>query len=398
MEGVDDTKSCSLCTFINPKTAQYCVMCGVNLLARQWKVIKPVQPSDKVFSQESAMVVMDLTSELPCETAEESPPLKSDESIRPTPSVVVYVREVKILDQFGPAFKTLITKYNTPKSICGYASVAAAFFIAEAEEHVRTTTKARSDGDDDEKEEEEEKLKQFRKIIDMLNDATIFVEKVEAVIKEVQGQRAEYLKTHAHEEQFSNERTRSGYMTNWVALSEISDCMKRRILDCHSTSSSSLSLASPSSSSSSLSLSSSSSFSVLASPFYVHFVQGSQDFVEVPNVHWKKDEGASTEEATLMLRPTDWANEFQECGVWLKSNTKSGDMQNNEEQTKKKRTGGLDKVFIVDLLGHFAVMKGLYIRGQPTLLLINTTMDDYIERPIVETICRMLFLPSSSLS
>jgi len=117
----------------------------------------------------------------------------------------VMVREIKVLDQYGKAFKQSIKEFNTTKSICGFMVSAVAPIVAGSFCYTATIP------------EVEGWLKQ-------LHDPSLLKFEVEKCMEVVQGQRQEYMKENAQD--FIYKKDKSAYITDWVAKYEISDLMQ----------------------------------------------------------------------------------------------------------------------------------------------------------------------------
>lgn len=76
----------------------------------------------------------------------------------------VVIREVKILDQYGPEYDDIIEKNKTPKSICGYIVCAVAPLLSELTSYMMTR--------DD-----------INGLIEIFNDPNVMVPKVEEIME-----------------------------------------------------------------------------------------------------------------------------------------------------------------------------------------------------------------------
>ncbi len=138
------------------------------------------------------------------ETIRDSPSLFSHESKNVKVTGVI-VREIKVLDQYGKAFKQSIKEYSTTKSICGFMVAAVAPIVARSLCYTAT-------------------IPEVEVLLKKLHDSSLLKSEVEKYMEVVQGQRREYMKENPHD--FIYKKDQSAYITDWVAKYEISDVMQ----------------------------------------------------------------------------------------------------------------------------------------------------------------------------
>jgi len=118
----------------------------------------------------------------------------------------IIVREIKILDQYGPHYAQSIAKYKTPSSICGYVVCAVAPLVSEWANYMICQPE------------------DVDKMIENLRDPKVMIPKVEEAMEIIQAQRTLYVEEYGDE--FANPKERDFYIKDWVANYEISDLLQ----------------------------------------------------------------------------------------------------------------------------------------------------------------------------
>jgi hypothetical protein len=89
----------------------------------------------------------------------------------------VVVRELKILDQYSASYERLVSKYKTPKSICGYVASAVGPILADMSSYLVQQSS-------------------IEDINSLLRDPSVLLDPVEERMKSIQTSRADYLKKY----------------------------------------------------------------------------------------------------------------------------------------------------------------------------------------------------------
>lgn len=84
----------------------------------------------------------------------------------------------------------------------------------------------------------------------------------------------------------------------------------------------------------------------------------------------------------ILLNPFDWKNRFE----------RRLQVMNVSDAQQSLTTIIPEDVFIMDLQGHFGVAKPMLLDGVKTLLLINTTSANYLDRPILDKFAKVFRL------
>jgi hypothetical protein len=113
----------------------------------------------------------------------------------------VVVREIKIFDQFSNKFFSLIDKYKTSKSICGYLVSGLSSFIAENLSYTNS-------------------VEDLVLLIHLLNDESVVLPLIEQAMIQIQKAREDYILKN--KQKFSDPEINK-YISDWVANYEISD-------------------------------------------------------------------------------------------------------------------------------------------------------------------------------
>lgn len=230
------------------------------------------------------------------------------------------IRELILVDQWSSKFFPLIKKYQTSSAICGYVSIASAYLLAGqfTSDSILTV------------DELNNKLK-------VLQDTNKVYKQVEKAMKFIYIDRMKYLEEYENE--FSNERERSAYLSDWVANYEISDYMtafpNKRI----------------------------------------HFVRAIERNFEKVNHEEKR-----RLEEEIPFRNLD----FFVDGAGQKTSPKDW-----------KQMSWENVIFIVDMVGHFVVMKPVLLKMnqniEKTLLLINSMKGDHLSRDMTKKVFHLWF-------
>jgi len=234
------------------------------------------------------------------------------------------IREVKVLDQFGPAYNKSISKYNTPAAICGYVSVANAYYIAsQLDQLPYECTVADVDN-----------------ILKDLNNAQLIVSNVEKVMQFIQDDRRDYIHKYQHE--FKSVEDEKKYMLDWVANYEIGDWLTTHFSK------------------------------------QVHFFRHLHKSVEPGTPVDHEEERRLPEEEPFL--PRKYVLQSQDGS----EKSPRSVMRIGEDFVQYHKGQQLNPVFIVDVIGHFVVGKPLLLKGgdredhMPVFLCINSTVGNYL--------------------
>ena len=193
------------------------------------------------------------------------------------------------------------------------------------------------------------------------------------MMKAINEDRRKYIDNFGAE--FETQRDKEGYITDWVANYEISDMMLRAPIEIRQR-----------------------------LHFVRHIERGNvkreearrlveekpflgveffiESFVSEEEAHPEK-EGSRNCGERILLNPFEWKTFF--------ANRLQATMA-LEDSHLASLTRIPEDVFIVDLQGHFGVAKPMVLNGVPTLVLINTTQFDYLDRPILDKFVKVTCL------
>ncbi|KAH3761658.1 hypothetical protein Pelo_6508 [Pelomyxa schiedti] len=248
------------------------------------------------------------------------------------------VVEVRTIDQFGSPTQALCSQYNAPPAACGYVACAVARILCNT---LRNTTAATSVS-----------VNQVNEWLRTVQDTASVNSEIAKIMQHIHDQRYCYMIDHSDE--FPRHAERDSYLRDWVANYEISDWMG------------------------------------ITNPQFGNCIQFARQVEPHP-------EKLKHEELQRVVEEVP----FRGLPFFMETYSPNRKLQTPQEWLASYNNHHFDPmqvVYIVDLLGHFAVAKAAVITdnsgtSRNVLFLLNS-LGSYVDRPIMKSLYNMIFLHS----